>query len=161
MNARTCPNSAAVLASPNMPTEPISHVITLWWFLPAMLALTGLAEMTPNAADAWTAAGALLGTFVAVLEANQKRRQWTQTASIVIASSFCGTTLPGVLAAWLLSPERAHSLQWQMWALAGFVCAIPGWGLVLGVLQWAKRAPATVENRLAKLTDTKPNEPQN
>lgn len=136
-----------------MPAEPVSHTI-LWLFMPALTTIIAAAQMTPNTADAWTAAGAMLGSFIAVMESNSKRRGWAQTATLLVASSVCGVLLPGAAAEYALAPETKDRITWQMWALAGFVSALPGWGVVIGILRWTKQVPATVEQRLNLLTNT-------
>jgi len=158
MNAAACLQSSAVLKPEPMPAEPVSHV-ALWLFLPLAATISG-ALMTPGAADAWAAVGALLGTFVAVVEASQKRRGWLQIASVVVASSFCGATIPGAAASAFLSEASAQNLGWQSWAIAGFVLAVVGWGLVLGAIKWgAKRAPQVAEAGIDTIAARLPHPP--
>lgn len=155
MNAAACLNSRPVVKPASMPAEPFSHA-ALILFLPALASVIGAAQMTPNAADAWAAAGALFGTFIAAVEASQRQRCFWQMVSVCIASTFCGVTIPGLLVNWFYETEAKGHIAWQAWAQLGFVSAILGWGIVLGLIVWSRKSPEIVVDKLDALTHTTP-----
>lgn len=115
---------AAYQKSRPMQYQLCSEIAT---FLTASIALI-VVQVAGNP-DAFTAVGAMLATAIIFLEARDKKRSWLKTGSNVIGSFFCGAVVPGGFLWWKF-PEFAVSARWQIWAGAGFVAGLVGWGTV-------------------------------
>lgn len=95
--------------------------------------------------DAFAIVGAMLGTIIIFLEAREKGRSWLKTGSSVIGSAFCGAVLPGALL-WFFYPDFAAKAHWQIWAGAGFLCGLVGWGTILAAIAiWDARRDAILK----------------
>jgi hypothetical protein len=87
--------------------------------------------------------GAMLATVVAVLEARKKDRSMGHTVSVLIASAFVGSVLPGGVM-WTWWPERVPALSWHVWAALGFIAGLLGWAFTAAVMALRSRVPGAV-----------------
>lgn len=119
-------------------SSPILAVIA------TVTATLGAIEAAANP-DAFAIIGAMLGTIIIFLEAREKGRSWLKTASSVIGSAFCGAVLPGAVL-WNVAPVFAGNANWQIWAGAGFICGLVGWGTVVAAVAiWEARRDALLK----------------
>lgn len=79
--------------------------------------------------DAWTAMGAFLATVIAVGHARTKDAGMRHFISVVVASAFLGSALPGALI-YTFHEEFAFRLKRHGWAMCGFAVGLVGWQIV-------------------------------
>lgn len=130
-------NSLSLSRLPSMSSPILAAMLTAFVTL-------GTIQAAPNP-DAFAIVGAMLGTIIIFLEAREKGRSWLKTASSVIGSAFCGATIPGGLL-WWFAPDFAAKAHWQIWAGAGFICGLAGWGTVVAAVAiWESRRDALLK----------------
>lgn len=99
----------------------------------AATAVTVIALQTPVSADVAAVLGALLATYIAVVDARQNDRSTTNFFSVLLSSIAVGGIAPGVIFyTWF--PDFASRLTWHTWSAAGFIFSLGGWALVQATL---------------------------
>lgn len=87
--------------------------------------------------------GAMLAAVVAVIEARKKDRSTGHTISVLIASAFLGSVMPGTLIN-LWSPDLGARLTWHAWAVCGFIIGLLGWAGTVAIMALRSRVPGIV-----------------
>lgn len=115
----------------------------------AMVSVVTVAQAKVNP-DMVAVLGAMLAAVISVIDARKKDRTTGHTISVLIASAFAGSVIPGA-AMWFFFPEKVTTLSWHAWAALGFVVGLLGWAFTIGVLAVRSRIPWLVSNAADKL----------
>lgn len=122
---------------PSSFTEAATFILSLG---ASAVVAVGQSPMNP---DIVAVLGAMLAAVLAVLEARKKDRTLGHTVSVLIASAFVGSVLPGAIV-WTWWPDRVAVMSWHVWAGMGFVVGLLGWAFVAAVMALKGRVPGAV-----------------
>lgn len=106
-----------------------------------------LAGTTPISNDILSIVGAVLATFITVIDARKRDQSRANTISVIIGSSVVGSLAPGALC-YTFWPALAAHFTWHVWASLGFVGGLIGWSLMLGIIAFIRRRKEAVMNAL-------------
>lgn len=117
----------------------IPVIASILSFIPALLA-----AIRPESADLYAVFGAIPASICTLVEARKKDRSTGHTISVFLGSSFMGATLPAFLH-WVavkwgwMSAGDADYLPWQVWSVAGFLCAMNAWFIIHSFSMWLEK----------------------
>lgn len=133
---------------------PVSTAITSVLFLSYLGLMAPAAAVVvnhPAGTDMYAIIGAMLASAISLIYALRKEHSAGLIISVIISAAIIGGLGPGaavdllVMLQWL-QQTTADTISWRLYALAGFVLGLGGWGIVQAIhrlmqagTEWAER----------------------
>lgn len=107
-----------------------------------------IAGTTPISNDILSIVGAVLATFITVIDARKRDQSRANTISVIIGSSVVGSLAPGAIfyTCW---PAVAARFTWHVWAGLGFIGGLVGWTIMLAVIAFIRHRKEAMLQALA------------
>lgn len=93
----------------------------------------------PGAQDVASVMGAIFASTIAGISARTTFKTSGHVFSVLIASAFVGSVLPGILVGYY-TPKFWNELTWHAWAGMGFVCGLLGWTFTHAIMTTVSKA---------------------